>query len=241
MLFYAHKYCWKVANTPEIIPATTWLRMAIQTRPFDFGPNFPSTEPIFDVGSDLLVADRRFFHEDTDLGGLALGLSKMPIEVQSQVLDDLRGSLFISLLKAKTFAWQVLPRIQASTTLKPVIKTLNANDTIRSIYARQTDIFGRAYLGKIGSNNGDTCCSSLLSISDTSVRGLRFALEQFGLRGVQIMYDSESYPPWLGDSSSCWIGVIQGRDLSKLRIITDVSSWHEYFGVEATSGPGGAT
>lgn len=224
MLFYAHKCCWKVANSPNITPALKWLRMAIQTRPFDIRTEFPEEEPNFDVGTDLLVADCRFFNEETDLGKLALRLSTIPIEIQSQVLDDLRGSLFISLLKERTFSRQILPRIHASATLQPTTRILDTNATIRSIYVRSNIILGWNYLTEIGFNDDNVKDGSLsISIADGSVRGLRFALGRFGLRGIQIFYDDGSCSSWLGDPSSCWIGVVHGRDISRLRVMADVS------------------
>lgn len=223
MLFYAHKCCWKVANTPTIIPSLKWLRMAIQTRPFSFRTRFWERKPNFDVGTDLLAVDRRFFNQETHLGKIALQLSTMPLEVQSQVLDDLGGSLFISLLRAKIFSLQILPRISDSTTLQPITRVLYPAATIRSIHVRFTNILGRTYLSKIGFNDEFKDGSSSISTPACNVRGLRFALGKFGLRGLQVIYDDGSSSSWLGDSSSCWIGVVHGRDLSKLRVIADVS------------------
>lgn len=223
MLFYAHKCCWKVANSPRIIPSLKWLRMAIQTRPFSLRTRFWDREPKFDVGTDLLAADRRFFNQGTHLGKIALSLSTMPLEVQSQILDDLESSLFISLLRAKTFSSQILPRISDPTTLQPITRVLNPDATIRSIHVRFANILGRTYLAEIGFNDEFKDGSSLILMPACNVRGLRFALGKFGLRGLQVIYDDGSSSSWLGDSSSCWIGVVYGRDLSKLRIIADVS------------------
>ncbi|ROV98720.1 hypothetical protein VMCG_06793 [Cytospora schulzeri] len=196
--------------------------MAIQTRPFNIRTEFPEYGPNFDVGTDLLVADRRFFNNETDLGRLAQKLSAMPLEIQSQVLDGLGSSLFIALLKARTFSWQILPRIHESTTLKPTTRILDTNNQIKRIYGRSNIILGWNYLTEI-SFNDDVVegGSSSISVADSSIRGLRFALGKFGLRGIQIIYEDGSCSLWLGDPSSCWIGVLHGRDLSKLRVIAD--------------------
>lgn len=224
MLFYAHKCCWKVANSPEITPALKWLRMAIQTRPFGVKEGFPEEGINYDEGNDLLALDGSFFSRDTDLGKLALRLSTMPLEVQKQVLDDLDDSMFFSLLKSRSFSWQILPRIRASTTVRPTMRVLDTEAPIRSIYVRRNNILGRSYITEVGFNNEVNDGLSSIPISDVNVRGCRFALGKFGLRGLQIKYDDGSCSPWLGDRSSCWTGSVHGRDLSKLRVIADVSS-----------------
>lgn len=227
MTFLAHKYCWKVANTQGMYPALVWLRMALQTRPFDFPPlgHPDERKPLYDMGPDLLDVDRNFFDGDTDIGRLVLKLSEMPLEIKSQVLDALKDTFFDTLLKAKTLAVQILPRIGTSTTLQPTIRNIGLNTSIKSLQARCTDILGRSHLADVGLNDPIKEGSSSITIAGDSVCGLRYNLGKFGLRGIQVIYDGGSCSPWLGDSSSFgWVGVIHGRDLSKLRITVDVGS-----------------
>ena len=223
MTFLAHKCCWKLANSQGITPALDWLRMAVQTRPFEFRSSYLAYEPFFNMRADLWAVEGRFLNRDTDLGNLAFRLSMMPLEIQCQVLDGLKFTLFISLLKTKNFTQQILPRIRPSNTLQPTINTLSTDAGIRSLQVRSTNILGRSYLAEISVNDHIDHASSSTTVANDSVRGLRFALGKFGLRGIQIIYDDGHSSSWLGESSMCWIGVIHGRDISKLRITADVS------------------
>lgn len=237
-MFIAHKSCWKVANSPILKDPILWLRLAFQTRPFENRPDFDwsqesiedqppveVTAPQCDLGTtNLLSLNGDYFGSDTDLGRIASKMSMMPLEIQAQVMRYLDRSLLTCLLKTKTFVTQLLPRIRdTSATLKPTLRNIYTDGLITKVYVRITYIMGPSYLGDIsfaaGTHEGEL---TSVTVADRPIRGVQFALGRSGLRGIRILYEDETSSSWLGESSSCWIGVARGRDLSRLRIIADV-------------------
>lgn len=237
VIFYAHRCCWKVANIPVLSDPLVLLRFAFQTRPFDnwsmyhqshefYAQDDPSAEPLpplFDLGThDLLPFDGHLFNGTTELGRLVSRLSNLPLEIQFEVTKRLDLTLFLSLLKAKTLVTQFLPQIYKSTIMKPKSHIPVTGGSFNRIFARYRNIMGSSYLAEIGfRGDGDGGVSSI-SVSDRNIRGIQFSLGRFGLRGIRVLYEDETHSPWLGDSSSCWIGVARGRDLSRLRVVADV-------------------
>lgn len=237
-MFYAHRCCWKVANAPVLNDPLVWLRFAFQTRPFENWPIYdqsqefhtqdePSTEPpppSFNLGTnDLLPFDGRLFDGTTEFGRLVSKLSKMPLEIQFQVTKRLDLTIFLSLLKTKTLVTQLLPQIIESTTMKPETRTLDNDGSLNSIHVSYRNIMGTSYLAAIGFKTDGGGAASSISVADHDVRGVQFSLGRFGLRGIRVLYEDDNCSPWLGESSSSWIGVACGRDLSRLRVVADVS------------------
>lgn len=237
VIFYAHRCCWKVANVPVLNDPLVLLRFAFQMRQFENWPLYhqsqefhaqdePSTEPpppLFDLSShELLPFDGRFFNVTTELGRLVSRLSNLPLEIQFEVTKRLDLTLSLSLLRTKTLITQLLPQIQQSTTMKPETRVPDTDGSFNRIYVRYRNIMGKSYLAEISFRGGGGGEESSISVSNRHVRGVQFSLGRFGLRGIRVMYQHETFSPWLGVSSSCWIGVARGRDLSRLRVVADV-------------------
>lgn len=172
--------------------------------------------------NNLLPFDGHFFNEATELGMLISRLGKMPLEVQFEVTKRLNLTLFLSLLKTKIVIAQLLPEIHESTTMKPETRTLDTDGSFNNIYVRYRNIFGTSYLAAIGFKRESDGEGSSISVADRDVQGVQFCLGRFGLRGIRVLYEDETCSPWLGEPSSCWIGVVRGRDLSRLRAVVDV-------------------
>lgn len=237
VIFYAHRCCWKITNVPVLNDPLVLLRFAFQTRPLKNWPIYhqsheshdqdnPSKEPpppLFDMGTnDLLPLDGRLFDDSTELGRLISRLGKMPLEVQFEVTKRLNLTLFLSLLKTKTLVAQLLPQVRESTTMKPETRTLDTDGSFNSIHVRYRNIMGTSYLAAIGFKRESGGEALSISVAHRDVRGVQFSLGRFGLRGIRVLYEHETRSPWLGEPSSCWIGVACGRDLSRLRVVADV-------------------
>lgn len=237
VIFYAHRCCWKVANVPVLNDPIVLLRLAFQTRPFDNWPMYyrsqefqalddPSKEPpppLFELGTnDLLPIDGRFFSKATELGSLVSRLGQMPLEVQFEVTKRLNLTLFLSLLRTKTLVAQLLPQIRESTTMKPETRTIDGDGSFNSIHVRYRNIMGTSYLAAISFKRESGRDALSIPVADRDVRGVQFSLGRFGLRGIRVLYEDGTRSPWLGEMSSCWIGFARGRDLSGLRVISNV-------------------
>lgn len=237
VIFYAHRCCWKVANVPVLNDPLVLLRLAFHTRRFENWPVYqqsaeshaqhdPSKEsppPLFDTGTnDLLPLDSHLFTGSTELGSLLSRLGNMPLEVQSEVTKRLNLTLFLSLLKAKTLVAQLLPQIRESDMMKPETRTIDGDGSFNSIHVRYRDIMGTSYLAAISFKRESGRDELSIPVADREVRGVQFSLGRFGLRGIRVLYEDGTRSPWLGEKSSCWIGVAHGRDLSRLRVISDV-------------------
>lgn len=85
-----------------------------------------------------------------------------------------------------------------------------------------TDFMGQSYLSNLALEPLEGA-STHIDVANKAVRGLQFALGWFGLRGIRIFYEDGSFSPWLGDSTSCWVGIVRCSDLSELNVVSNVS------------------
>lgn len=237
VIVYAHRCCWKITNVPVLNDPLVLLRFAFQTRPFDNWPIYHQSQefhaqdnslkepppPLFDMGTnDLLPLNGRLFDDSTELGRLMSRLGKMPLEVQFEVTKRLNLTLFLSLLKTKTLVTQLLPEVRESTMMKPETRILDTDGSFNSIHVRYRNIMGTSYLAAISFRRESGGEALSIPVAHRDVRGVQFSLGRFGLRGIRVLYEDETRSPWLGEPSSCWIGVTYGRDFSRLRVVADV-------------------
>lgn len=170
--------------------------------------------------------DSSLFHASTPLARLLADTRTLPAEIQIQIMDLLKGTLFASLLQAKALASEMLPRLRpcSTWTIQPDVKPLgvNAEENSSTLSCRSTSILGQSHLSELalGQLEGS---ASRVPVANRAVRGLQFALGRYGLRGVRISYQDGSYSSWLGECSSCWVGTVRCSDLSQLNVIADVS------------------
>jgi hypothetical protein len=164
----------------------------------------------------------------TRLGRLLARIRLLPAELQRQIMGHLKGTMFASLLQAKKFVLEVMPRLpsESTWTIQAKTKFLREVGQVRSdsLSCGSVNIMGRPYISELGLGqpNGS---GSHIPISKKALRGVQFALGRFGLRGIRIWYEDSSFSPWLGETTSCWIGTIRCCDLSDLRVVADVSCY----------------
>ena len=84
---------------------------------------------------------------------------------------------------------------------------------------KTSQILGLEYVSEIGFDGPE---DASIPLGSAAVRGIRFALDAFGIRAVRILFAGQSLSPWLGDSRFSWYGQVYG-DLAQLSMIRDVS------------------
>lgn len=232
MAYFSHRGCWRVASSVARMPLLGWSRLAVQTRPFELRSSGRRRQfvvchdqpgiPIF----ASLPPDDNLLHADTPLGEILSKARILPSELQFQVMGLLDGTMFASLLQAKILVLAVLPRLhpRSDWNIRPRTYPLgkNCNQSGEGLCCRLITIMGRSYLSRLALKRIDDSIFHI-PLANRAVRGLQFALGRFGLWGIRISYEDRSYSSWLGESTSCWIGMIRCSDLSKLRVIADVS------------------
>lgn len=231
-LYLSHKDCWKVAFSCHRWAPLDWSRLAVQTRPFETRPNVYNERPwVYQEAPVIPILasvadDSSLFRASTPLARLLADIRTLPAEIQIQIMDLLKGTLFASLLQARALASEMLPRLRpcSTWTILPSVKPLavNAEEDRSSLSCRSTSILGQSHLSELalGQLEGS---ASRIPVASRAIRGLQFALGRFGLRGVRISYEDGSYSSWLGESSSRWVGTVRCYDLAQLNVVADVS------------------
>lgn len=232
MIYLSHMDCWRLASSSARISSLDWSRLAVQTRPFDIKATPSGQYYVFchdDPGIPVLASlspDSGLFHAGTPLANLLSKVRTLSTELQFQVMSLLQGTMFASLLQAKIFVLDTLPRLgpRSAWAIQPKPRPLRASKEQKSdrLACRSTHIMGRSYLSDLALGHLEGP-SSYIHIADKEIRGLQFALGRFGLRGVCVLYEDETSSLWLGDSSFCWVGTVPCSNLSRLNVIADVS------------------
>lgn len=229
MVYLSHRDCWKVAFSDSHMKFPDWSRLAAQTRPFEI-LKYEDSVGCHDYQSKTVLPsippDPDLLHVGTPLAVLLSKVRLLPTELQFQIMGLLKGSMVASLLQTKAFLSDVLPRLRARSnwTLQPGTKALRVGweESSVTLSCCSTDIMGRPYLSDLALGSPKVSTSQVI-VANRAVRGLQFALGRFGLRGFRISYEDGSFSPWLGDSTSCWVGTIRCSDLSKLNVVANVS------------------
>lgn len=232
MVYFAHRDCWKVAFSCHRWSHLDWSRLAVQTRPFEIRTWRMKNqlvvcheEPVTPILASVPPIEGKLW---TRLGRLLARIRLLPAELQRQIMGHLKGTMFASLLQAKKFVLEVMPRLpsESTWTIQAKTKFLREVGQVRSdsLSCGSVNIMGRPYISELGLGqpNGS---GSHIPISKKALRGVQFALGRFGLRGIRIWYEDSSFSPWLGETTSCWIGTIRCCDLSDLRVVADVSCY----------------
>lgn len=232
MVYLAHRDCWKVAFSSHRWSSLDWSRLAVQTRPFEIRSWRQEDQIVLchdDPVTPILgsvAPDSSLFYEGTPLGSLLARVRTLPTELQFQIMGLLRGTMMASLLQTKIFVSELLPFLRSESTWamqpKPEALQVAGDESSGILSCRSTSIMGRHYLRDLtlGRPKGS---GSHIPIAKQAVRGVQFALGRCGLRGIRISYEDGSSSPWLGESSSCWIGAVRCCDLSRLKVVADVS------------------
>ena len=226
VMFLSHECCWKAINQPRLLPSSHLVRLAKDTWPVA-PPRFPNSHGRT-LGRQTRVAVCA--ESDTPLSRLLTRIARqLPPELQCMILDHLSGSPFASLLKTTSVASQLLHRVNSPGPSGPRTIGLDVVGRVLSLSCRFSDLFGLAYLTHITHNQHnqqDRLSSPAISVESLPLRGIQYALGEFGLRALRVLYEDGSKSAWLGDPSGCWYGIAVGQSLGNLSFLVDVS--HAY-------------
>ena len=233
-VFLSHLDCWKVAQRSGGCRGRLFW-FAFQTTPI--APRI-TDDPYF-PRLTFNLAD--IVNKETSLGNLITnGAHRLPEELHVKIMDEIQhgttsfhrhenmtddqyqtlvdspGSLFSRLTKVQLHSMPaIVPGVEFGQALPEVPG--KDDDQIQTLYIRTVSMFNQSYIQEVGFNNTD---SSLVRIAVRSpdIRGMRFALGRFGLRGLRILYADGSASDWLGATSDCWFGNIRGRNIRDLGV-----------------------
>lgn len=207
--YVAHQYCWNLARKADPVPSL--YRFAALTRQL-LPPGHSRKPPVTAIFPADLPAN-------TSLARLLEAISRrFPAELQGKIHRYLRLHLIAAVLRT----FRTVTTFPAGRRRKPCCKRFARPAEIKSLYVETRRIFGLDYISDIGFNKD---CNASIKTDNRKVRGIRFALGSYGVRGIRILYD-DGVSSWLGSTTFCWYGEVYGTDLGRLSIFRDVSiSW----------------
>ena len=153
----------------------------------------------------------------TELGRLVKKLAtRMPAEIQAQIMMGLGDCYAASLIRAL----RASSLLTGEEEMRPPSRELQVSfGPVAGLGAATSSLFGRNYLRDIRfDGEGDMC----VRVEDRGVRGIRFAIDTHGLRGIRVLYGDGGESPWMGDDRGCWYGEAHGADLGRLWVTRDV-------------------
>lgn len=182
--------------------------------------NPSDSEPAFRPSPDLLAS----LNTDNGLGGIFKRISGLPQELVDMVMDNMKGTKVLSMLRTKDTLLYLFPRLRLGYSLNhPSYITPVINAPLTGLYARETELLGQTYLSELGFNKTEDVLT--VSLEKKPIRGVQFYASSLGIRRVRILYTDKSSSAWLGRWSphSGWVGTVLGDDLNALRVLSDVS------------------
>lgn len=235
-LFIAHQACWKMTQGSNGIGPTHLYGTALRTTPL--APARRVHHVPLSI-SNLAGTVKR----ETSLGRLIVAMAdRLPEELVQEIMkevqihameferhDKMNGREYKALLKDSGVLFTRLAIVQ--TLALPMARQRFAEawryiqgkdcEQLETMHIRTVQIFGRNYISKVGFNETADNSVSIPVVSE-DIRGLRFALGRFGLRGLRILYADGTMSSWLGGTSGCWFGNAEGRSLRDLEVFADV-------------------
>lgn len=234
-LFVAHSACWKIVQRAGV-SSDRLYEFASQTTPLAPAKREPGVPLSM---SELAAA----VDGGTSLGRLIVSTAdRLPEELGRKIMNEVQlhatsfrrhGKMsekeYKALLKDSGVLFTRLATAQVSAIpmLKREFEEARGDvpggdgEQLNTMYTRTVQLFGRNYISEIGFNKTADELSSIPVRSD-KIRGVRFALGRFGLRGLRILYADGSLSGWLGNTSGCWFGNAEGRSLRDLEVFADV-------------------
>lgn len=163
--------------------------------------------------------DMRTAHEaQTNLAELINHLAKLPIEIQLSIAENCYQKMFQSFFMARESS----KLIGFMKKENPTQNLVDQDCTVETISFRSVYIFGHNYISLSRLNSRKIEGQSELRVRKLKIKGIRFAIDSYGLRAISTLYANDSISPWLGDEAGTWKGVVYGNDLKTLRIAQDV-------------------
>ncbi|KAL7938102.1 hypothetical protein V8C35DRAFT_141044 [Trichoderma chlorosporum] len=213
-LFFAHQICFKVVKSlrgkvdyselydiallsHELLPKDCWSE------------ELPSRLASFTSTIESGVVDT----ENTNLGACLLRCSKLPIELQNDILTHVHGhenSLAFSLMTAlQTFT---VGRSQSSKAIPnhPSFRKLQPADYVEvaHVSASFINLFGLCYARDIEvfhrHDHRDSSDQKCIEVKINSICQIEFLVGMYGITAIRFHLDDNSVSPWLGDAGKGW-------------------------------------
>ena len=247
--FFSHLECWKVAKKHGFETARLY-RFACRTQPL---APWRGDQPHVRIWG--IPSLTRLINTETALGRIIADISRLPLELQCKIMLDLEqdstdlyehdryGIEKAAVFKCRADSFTRLATVELETVpllrhIDPKVHPLphvihpTTRGSVSTLCINTRNIFGRDYISGIGFNQSGEDLISVQVLSQ-NIKGLRFALGRFGLRGIRILYSDGSCSPWLGDPSGSWFGHAEGSSFDNLIFVEDVrtlnSSQDTYF------------
>lgn len=219
----AHVACWKVARGAHTLRSILAIaRRLLPLFPVGIGglPTAAQTMPADFLGLRPSL--------DTSLGRLVAQIAtRLPLELQTRIVIELgKKDPLASLTRATHVAasWPVV----SDSHRGPARELHTSPGPITHIRAPKHSIFGREYLRDVrpcrGVDGAEATQAESIEVRQAGLRGIRFAIDRLGIRGLRVFYDDGSESPLLGSDKDCWLGEARGESLEKLWLTRDVGS-----------------
>ena len=216
ILYLTHRCCWEIARLQLGDVLSNHALFAIGQRTYPVLPLEDSRHGPESLGA---FPDLEKIATDTTLGQLLHGISLLPLEIQHIIATHVARDQVLSLSRACHTAKLYLRPTSSRSSAR--VETIEVPSSIKSLHICTVYIFGSSYLDNIGFN----CLkeSDSVAVDDRPIIALQFAIGTYGLRAIRVVYDDESWSPWIGNHDSrCWYGSLPTRNLLGLRMLRDV-------------------
>lgn len=224
-LHLAHLACWKVARGPHT--ARSLVALARRSLPL-----FPAGIGGLPSDTQTMRADLRCLRprRDTSLGRLVARISaRLPAEVQARIVGDLGEENQLACLVRATHVAASSPS-DANPRPRPTRQLRTSHGPVTHIRAPKSKMFGRLYLRDIqpcrGADGADGNEVESIEVRQAGLRGVRFAIDRHGIRGLRVVYADGGESRLLGSDKDCWHGEARGESLEKLWVTRDVGLNH---------------
>lgn len=203
--------CWQVAR--KTASMTSLVHLA--RRMYPLFPSKYSSEHLDD--HEELCGLENKMNVKTALGHLIKELAaRMPVELQAQIMMHLGDCYAVSLIRALRAS---LPLTGEEDMRSPSRELRVSPGPVKSLSVVTSSLLGRGYLRDIEFDADGAVC---VRVEGRGIRGIRFAIDTHGLRGIRVLYVDGGESPWLGDDRGCWYGEAHGTNLERLWVTRDV-------------------
>lgn len=235
-LFIAHWDCWRVVQASDNISTENLHEFALRTMPLALSRSEPHAPlSLFDLAQCI--------NRETSLGRFIMNiLDRIPPELHPKIMREaqldalsfqhygnmndhqykaLLTSPSVLFTRLATVQLSTLPRLRSGFAEVTTYVPGKDNYPIQTMHIIPVDIFGATYIAEVGFSAGREAPPGI-QVRSEEIRGVRFALGRFGLRGLRLLYADGSDSRWLGSTSGCWYGNVRGKSIRDLHVVTEV-------------------
>ena len=191
--------------------------------------NYPINDPdepppIVPFMDSSFVANRQ-----SSLGSLLNRVARFPIELQTMILELLPSSTLLPFVfgcpqSVILFEHAIRRGCMGRHLVYPFTVPPPG---ILCVSVTTSSVFGQEYLDRIHVSQPGRRPDGKheVLVSTVHVAGVKYALGEFGLQAISVLYPNGSASPWIGNlSKDAWYGRAYGSDLRRLQVLQDVRS-----------------